>query len=390
MKSLFSGIAGMTLVGGSVGVSQVLTDAPLFTAQAIRYAAAALLLVVLARLAGVRVTRPRGREWFWFTGVAAAGLVLFNIAIVRGVEHAEPAVIAVAVACVPVLLGVLGPLLERRAPRAPIILAAVVVTGGSVLVEGTGRADGVGVAWAAVALLCEAGFTLFAIPVLRRHSAWGVSVHSVWIGALMFAILGLVAEGPSAASRLNSADWVAVVYLTVLVTAAAFVLWYSAVASLGAGTVGLLTGVAPISAALTGIVTTGHAPGPLVWAGIAIVITGLSAGLLTNHHTNRRTQPTTPKPGEPHPTPTSGAADATVLADHRSRLITDEGDAAATVADHRSRLIRSGRDEMRPTNARGAVLADDRTQMGRSGPDQTRPMNVEGEERRGDVVPACG
>ena len=280
MKSLLSGVAGMTLVGGSVGVSRFLVDAPLFTAQAIRYAGAAGLLLVLARLAGVRIVRPLGREWLLLTGVAASGLVLFNIAIVRGVEHAEPAVIAVAVACVPVLLGVLGPLLERRTPRAQVVIAAVVVTAGSLLVEGTGRADAVGVAWAAVALVCEAGFTLFAVPVLRRQSAWGVSVHSVWMGALMFGVLGLLIEGPSAAGRLDSVDWAAVAYLTVLVTAAAFVLWYSAVASLGAATVGLLTGVAPISAALTGMVTGVDVPGPLVWTGMLVVVAGLTAGLL--------------------------------------------------------------------------------------------------------------
>src|SRR5262249_27897412 len=74
-------------------------------------------------------------------GIAATGLVLFNVAIVRGVAHAEPAVIAVAVACVPILLGVLGPLLERRAPRRHVLLGAAVVTAGSVLVVGGGVAD---------------------------------------------------------------------------------------------------------------------------------------------------------------------------------------------------------------------------------------------------------
>lgn len=280
LRSVSSGVTGMALVGGSVGVSQVLTDAPLFTAQAIRYAAAAALLLLMARLAGVRIERPRGREWLWLAGIAGSGLVLFNIAIVRGVSHAEPAVIAVAVACVPVLLGVLGPLLERRTPQARVVLAAVVVTAGSVLVEGTGRADPVGVAWAAVALGCEAGFTLLAVPVLTRHSAWGVSVHSVWIGATIFAGLGLVAEGPDAVAELNRTDWIAVAYLAVLVTAAAFVLWYSAVARLGAGTVGLLTGVAPISAALVGMVVGGHYPGAMVWIGLLVVIGGLAAGLV--------------------------------------------------------------------------------------------------------------
>jgi drug/metabolite transporter (DMT)-like permease len=94
-------------------------------------------------------------------------------------------------------------------------------------------------------------------------------------------VLGLVAEGPEAAVRLNGADWAAVAYLAVMVTAVAFLLWYSTVASLGAGTVGLLTGVAPVSAALTGIVTGSRAPGPMVWAGMLVVVCGLAAGLVS-------------------------------------------------------------------------------------------------------------
>jgi drug/metabolite transporter (DMT)-like permease len=211
--------------------------------------------------------------------LAASGLVLFNVALVRGVAHAEPAVIAVAVACVPVLLGVLGPVLERQAPARRVLVAAAVVTAGGVLVEGTGRTDATGVAWAAVALGCEAAFTLLAVPVLRRHGPWGVSVHSVWLGAAMFAVLGLVFEGPTAATRLTPTDWLAMAYLAILVTAVAFVLWYSTVVAVGPGRVGLLTGVAPISAALLGMATGSGLPGWTVWAGILTVLCGLAAGL---------------------------------------------------------------------------------------------------------------
>lgn len=275
------GAVGMVFVGSSVGVSRTLTAAPLFTAQAIRYLAASLILLALARRLGVRLTWPRGREWLWLGGIAATGLVLFNVAIVRGVSHAEPAMIAVAVACVPVLLGVLGPLLQGQPPRRRILAAAAIVTGGAVLVEGAGRADAEGIAWAALALACEASFTLLAVPVLPRHGAWGVSVHSVWLGAAMFAAGSLATEGPRAAARLTPADLAAIGYLAVLVTVVAFLLWYSTVAALGPGRVGLLTGIAPVSAALTGIATGSRPPTPLMWTGMAVVVAGLVAGLWT-------------------------------------------------------------------------------------------------------------
>ena len=125
----------MVLVGSSVAISRTLVAAPLLTAQAIRYGVASVVLLILARACGARITRPRGREWLWLASISATGLVLFNIAIVRGVAQTGPAMIAVAVACVPVLLSVLGPLLQRQAPRRQVVLAAVIVTAGAVLVK---------------------------------------------------------------------------------------------------------------------------------------------------------------------------------------------------------------------------------------------------------------
>jgi len=276
------GSAGMICVGSSVAVSQHLTDAPLFTAQAIRYAAATVLLAVVARVLGRRVPWPRGSDWLWLAGVAATGLVLFNVAIVRGVEHAEPAAIAVAVACVPVLLAILGPLLDGHRPTRTVLLAAVIVTVGGVLTEGAGRTDLVGIGWALIALACEAGFTLLAVPVLGRIGAWGVSLHATWIAALMLGLLGVSVEGPSAVTRLTGSHLLAMAHLAVVVTALAFVLWYSAVARLGAGRAGLLTGIAPMSAAVTAIAMGAAAPGIGVWAGIAVVGVGVAVGLLSS------------------------------------------------------------------------------------------------------------
>ena len=274
-----AGASAMVCVGGSVAVSSVLAGAPMFTAEAVRYAVACVLLVVFARVNHRRLTMPRRTEWLWLSGIAATGLVTFNIALVQGSRHAEPAVLGVAVACVPSLLAVVGPLLEGSRPRPVVVLAALVVTCGAALVQGLGRSDAAGIAWAAVVFGCEAAFTLLAVPVLGRHGPWGVSVHSTWLAAVIFAGIGLVHEGPAAAARLRAADWLAIVFLAVAVTAVAFVLWYSSVGRLGASRAGLLTCVAPVAAAVSGVLLGGPAPGPLVWVGIAVAGGGLALGL---------------------------------------------------------------------------------------------------------------
>ncbi|GIE85090.1 DMT family transporter [Actinoplanes regularis] len=282
---ILAGGTGMVLVGGSVAVSGHLADAPDLTVQALRYGVACLLLLAWARRTRTALHRPRGREWLWLLGVTGAGLLVFNIALVHGARHAEPAVLGVAVACVPILLAVGGPWLTGHAPAARVLFAAGVVTLGAILVEGLGRADGAGVLWAVVTFACEALFTLLAIPVLGRHGPLGVSVHATWLATVLFGVFGVLIEGPAAVLRLHLDDVLAGAYLAVAVTAVAFLLWYTCVARLGPGRAGLLTGVAPVSAALTGMALGGPAPRPLVWLGIATVAAGLALGLTTHRRT---------------------------------------------------------------------------------------------------------
>lgn len=49
---------------------------------------------------------------------------------------------------------------------------------------------------------CEVGFTRLAVPVLWRHGPGGVSVHTTWLAAVIFAAVifagvGLAHEGHS-------------------------------------------------------------------------------------------------------------------------------------------------------------------------------------------------
>ena len=276
---LLAGAAGMVFVGGSVAVSGVLAGTPVLTVQCLRYAVACLLLALFARATGRRLARPRGAEWLWLGGVVLTGMFLFNLALVLGARHAEPAVLGVAVACVPVLLAVVGPLLEGHTPAPRLIAAALVVTAGAGLVQGFGRADTIGLLWALVTFACEAGFTLLAVPVLGRHGPLGVSVHATWMAAIVFGATGLAWEGPAAVLRLTGADLLAGAYLAVGVTAMAFVLWYTCVERVGAARAGLLTGIAPIAAAATGVALGGPRPALVVWLGVAVVATGLALGL---------------------------------------------------------------------------------------------------------------
>jgi drug/metabolite transporter (DMT)-like permease len=307
----------MALVGSQVAVSGVLADAPLFAVQAIRYTLAALVLLLVLRFTGRSVSVPRGREWAWLGGVALTGLVLFNVAVVRGVAHAEPAVIGVAVAAVPILLALVGPLLGRTRPTPMVVVAAVVVTLGAVLVTGGGRSDAAGLGYALLTLVCEAGFTLLAVPVLRRLGPHGVSFHAVWIAAVGLWVLSLVTEGPGAVLTMRAEHVPATLHLALSVTVVAFLLWYTAVGRIGPGRAGLFTGVVPVASAVGSVLLGGPVPGPLVWAGVAVVVAGVVLGA---QPTGRGSRPRSRRASNHASSPRSGSAAPKTPGDPPGRL----------------------------------------------------------------------
>ncbi|WP_157163143.1 hypothetical protein [Actinoalloteichus spitiensis] len=155
------GLGGMVLLGGTVAVTGATHHLPTFAVQSARYAVAALGVVVVARCLRVRLVPPRGSELVWVVAGALSGLVLFTLAVVLGTRHTEPGVFGAAVACVPVVLAVAGPLARGGRPSARLVTGAVVVSAGAVAVAGWSRADIPGVLLAASLPACEAAFTLF-------------------------------------------------------------------------------------------------------------------------------------------------------------------------------------------------------------------------------------
>jgi drug/metabolite transporter (DMT)-like permease len=268
----------MTIVGGSFAVSDALVGAPLAAAQVPRYLLGAALLLLWARWRRIPVPRPTGPETLRLALLAATGLTGFNVCVVLALGHAEPAALGVVVGIAPLLLTVLP--LGRR-PQARLLVAATVVLAGVALVEGGGRTDAVGVLLCAGALAGEVGFTLLAVPLLPRLGAVAVSVHSCVLAAVQFTVLApllAAATGTPVLRAPTAAEAGAVAFLAVAVTAVAFVLWYGAVVRLGSDRAGLLIGIMPVSALLTGL-ALGIGATPLAAAGAALVGIGVAAGL---------------------------------------------------------------------------------------------------------------
>ncbi len=275
-------MGGMALLGSSVAVIGATSALPVFGLQSARYAIAAVAVVLLARLLGRHLVLPRGRDLVWVVGGALSGLVGFNVAVVIGTAHAEPAVLGAAVACIPVVLAVAGPLTRGTLPSSRLVAGALVVSAGAVAVTGWGTASALGILMALSLIALEAGFTLLGAPALPRMGAWSYTAATATVAAIVFAGMSLATEGGMEhgvlTQLLEPVALGAVLYLGVVATALAFVLWFTGVQRIGAGSAGLAAGVAAPAAALISALFGAPLPTLGTWFGMAVIGAGLAIG----------------------------------------------------------------------------------------------------------------
>lgn len=278
----------LALVGSLVAASDTVESYPLAEGQFLRYLLAALILSALAR---GRLPRLSARETVGLAALAATGLVLFNFLVIEGVRETDPATVGVIIGCVPVVLAVASPLLERRPLSGRVLLAGVVVSIGA---AGVQWADGgitkLGLGLALGALACEAAFSLLAAPHLERLGPLAVSAYACLFALPLLALWGVLAGGPELPAP-SAGELAAIVYLGAGVTTAGFVSWYTAVRILGVERAGLFSGVLPVSAlvcsAALGVAEV--TPGRL--AGVAVVVAGITLGVCAGRRRAEACQP---------------------------------------------------------------------------------------------------
>jgi drug/metabolite transporter (DMT)-like permease len=272
-------LVSMCCVGSLTAVSATIGDYPFYGGQAVRYGLAALILLMVARLRRTPMPRLEARELGLLTGLAATGLVGFNLCLVEGAKHASPSTIGTVVGATPVVLALVGPLQQRRRPSPRILIAALVVTAGAALANGLGGGTLTGLLYALGALGGEACFALLAVLLLPRFGPILVSAYSAAIATPMLLAVGLLTDGTHLLRVPTAAEAAAYAYITFVITVGAFILWFGSLATLGAERGGLFTGVIPIATVLAAMLLGLGLPTAADCIGAALVATGVGIGL---------------------------------------------------------------------------------------------------------------
>jgi len=269
----------------------VLAAAALFgttgTARALGAASASPLGVGAARLALggavlvalVRLQRSPGGDGRAAPrrAVLAAGVLagVYQLAFFAGLDRAGVAVgTVVTIGSGPPLAGALAALAGQGRPTRRWALAtALAVAGVAVLASPTGSADAAGVGLALLAGLGYAGYTVVVKGAIDRGADGGRTIAAAFAVGGVVLVPALVLSGPG---WLGTPGGLATaLYLGVVPTALAYVLFARGLTRLPAATVTTLVLAEPLVAALLGAAVLGERLDVGDVAGCALVLTGL-------------------------------------------------------------------------------------------------------------------
>ncbi|MQA85382.1 MAG: EamA family transporter [Streptosporangiales bacterium] len=279
LRGAVGAASAMTFVGSLAAVSGLLTQYPVLGGQAVRYATGALILFAVMRVRRLPAIRLTARELGLLVLLAATGLAAFNVCILLALRTVSPAMVGTIIGCTPIVLAVTGPLLAHRRPAARVLAASVVVALGAGVAQGLGDGSLAGFLLALGALAGEAAFSLLAVPLLPRLGPLRVSAYAAALAVPLLFAAGIVVDGRGVLRLPSPAEFGALAYQAVVVTAVAFVLWYGSIPRLGADRAGLFAGLVPISAAACSLLLGTGRPTVADLLGAVLVGTGVAAGM---------------------------------------------------------------------------------------------------------------
>lgn len=255
----------------------VLTEAPPWTAAALRFG-----LATLAALVWLRQTR--GLDWavlrrnvVAFAILGLIGITGFNAALFLGLETSSPVNAALIMGTSPLTTSLLDAVLNRRRP------AAITLAGMAVSLIGVALTVGAfsGAHFASGDLLIGGGSLAWALYSIgcRRWVAGSAPLETtVWtmvFGTLVLMVIALALESPlRVIATASPVFWLASLHMALIGSVLAFVFWQIGIARRGAAATSVLFNLVPVSA-LSVAAGFGRMPGWSQALGVGLAIFGV-------------------------------------------------------------------------------------------------------------------
>lgn len=274
-------VAAMTIWGSTFVITKAAAQQfPPLTLGFLRFGFGSLALAALLRMRGEVLAPWRAAPWPKLLLLAFAGVAVFTSAFNYALFYGSAAQGTLLYALVPAAVAVCAAvLLRERLTQRRVLGVALSIGGAALLVAG-----GEGETLHAPAPLAGAGFMLAAVLAWALYTVIAKSVANADLLqiTLAIAILGAALLLPASAIELavlgrptpSAAGWLGMLYLAVLASAVAYVLYGFALKHLDASTVGVYNNIDPV----VGLVIAFAFGETLTWVqagGAAIVLSGM-------------------------------------------------------------------------------------------------------------------
>lgn len=279
--SYLSLAAAMLIVGTSVVASKVIVETmPIYTASALRFLLAGIILFAIVRRAGGIPSLP-----LRIHGIVAlealSGLVVFNILLLLGLDLTTAVASGIITSSTPAVIAVMSVALGDRLNRAGWIGVSLAVAGVVVVnLFGTPEAgDGtrplLGAILVFLAVLGEALYTVLGKVATVSLRPIPMATLVTLYGFILFLPFAAIDVRDFHPAEVPMRGWLAMVYLAVVVTVVAFALWFRGLQHVPASTAGAFTGMIPVGTILATALVLDE---PVTWLhllGVAIVVVGI-------------------------------------------------------------------------------------------------------------------
>lgn len=275
-------ILGAAMLWGSTGTAQ--TFAPLGlssywvgTGRLVVAGIFFVLLLMLRDIGDLSWKRLRLLPWGAIV-LGAAGMAVYNLAFFAGVRATGVAVgTAVALGSGPLWAGLLQALITRQKPQAIWWLAVTIAVCGLVLTTlGPNEGTGLSLSGLLLCLLSGLSYALYALStkhiVAQATPAVGTATVFTLAAVLALPFAFLLAGQP----ELHAADLSVMLWLGVVATGVAYLLFSSGLRYVSSATGVALALAEPVTAVILAILIVGERPGLIALLGLGLILGGLA------------------------------------------------------------------------------------------------------------------
>lgn len=254
---------------------------PAFNGLRMVLASLVFLALISWRDGLVRSVRAVPRhDWLPIVGLSLLGHGMYQYFFMGGVARTSVSNSALIFGCTPITVGLLSAWLGHERPGWTRWAGTVLSLAGIYFVVGHGASQGnsslVGDGMIFAAMLCWAGYTVGTKPLLSRYSPLFITGLTMAIGTAAYAPGALLWVRDIDLARVSLPAWGGIVYSALFSLVAAYVIWYTAVQTLGGGHTSMYSNIVPMVAMTMAAIVLGEPLTTTKLVGAAAILSGVA------------------------------------------------------------------------------------------------------------------